>query len=404
MVRMSKTVSTLAVLVLFGTAVLYLFQQQLSGAWFTFGVHPEVVELLEHSLEDQKELARSDSEHAAAYRSHFDTIQATVSNLKVLEHNRDAIVNRYEMLLLTLLGGTLLLTAGASVLLARRNETRLQRLQQSLTELSLGHTQVSTGEKSHDTIGRIATMIEQTSRRMTRDRHRLASLRHLAVWQEAARRQGHEMRTPLTAARLQLDRLQTLVASQDTNSAGQLVVKVGEELRRLERFAHQFSSFARLAKPKLAGCDLVDLINEFCELFSNAWPNLELRFQQPGTCVEVMADAPMLRQIFVNLCENSSLALAPNHGIVTFTITSNSDTATVSVADTGSGIDSSIRDRLFEPYATTSQIGHGSGLGLTISRKIMLDHGGDLELAETSPEGTSFSLVLPFFSSEKTNE
>jgi two-component system, NtrC family, sensor kinase len=54
-----------------------------------------------------------------------------------------------------------------------------------------------------------------------------------------------------------------------------------------------------------------------------------------------------------------------------------------------------IRPRIFEPYVTTRQVGEGMGLGLAISRKILLDHGGDLELLGSSGAGTTFRLTFP---------
>jgi two-component system C4-dicarboxylate transport sensor histidine kinase DctB len=71
------------------------------------------------------------------------------------------------------------------------------------------------------------------------------------------------------------------------------------------------------------------------------------------------------------------------------------DMVSVEVADSGPGVNPAVRDRLFEPYATTRGLGEGMGLGLAISKKILLDHGGDLELADTSPRGTTFRLTLP---------
>ena len=65
------------------------------------------------------------------------------------------------------------------------------------------------------------------------------------------------------------------------------------------------------------------------------------------------------------------------------------------LADDGPGIDDNIVDNLFEPYTTTRGIGEGMGLGLAISRKIMLDHGGDLVLVEANAPGAIFALRFP---------
>jgi len=59
------------------------------------------------------------------------------------------------------------------------------------------------------------------------------------------------------------------------------------------------------------------------------------------------------------------------------------------VADNGPGIPPEIRPRVFEPYVTTRRVGEGMGLGLAISKKILLDHGGDLEVLASSGAGTT---------------
>ena len=65
------------------------------------------------------------------------------------------------------------------------------------------------------------------------------------------------------------------------------------------------------------------------------------------------------------------------------------------VYDNGPGIPEAIRPTLFEPYTTTRELGDGMGLGLAICRKILLDHGGDLELLRTSVQGAAFRLSFP---------
>ena len=71
----------------------------------------------------------------------------------------------------------------------------------------------------------------------------------------------------------------------------------------------------------------------------------------------------------------------------------------IEVVDDGPGIDADLRERLFEPYTTTRDVGEGMGLGLAISRKILLDHDGDLELTGDGP-GATFRLTFPAASGE----
>ena len=80
---------------------------------------------------------------------------------------------------------------------------------------------------------------------------------------------------------------------------------------------------------------------------------------------------------------------------MTFELTAHDGLVTLDVTDNGPGVDPSVLPRLFEPYTTTRGIGEGMGLGLAICKKILLDHGGDLDLLTTGDTGTTFRLTLP---------
>jgi two-component system nitrogen regulation sensor histidine kinase NtrY len=405
-------VPTILALLAAAALLFSLFERELAGAWFTFGVHPEVTGLLTLSLADQKRLAREDPARAALYRQRFDATQALLGRLHILELSRREIVRRYEAVLLGLFAGILLLGSTVYALRERRQTARLHHLQAALAELAAGVADVRVGErrKRRDLIGRIAAMVETTSRAISRDRRRLASLENLSVWQEAARRQAHEMRTPLTAARLELDRLGDLVGANAPRSGdgepGRLVLSARAEIERLGRLTQTFTAFARLPEPALVRRDLTPFLAEYVKTFAAAWPNLALVFPEPLPPLPSLFaafDPEMVRQVLVNLCDNSALALGASSGTVTFSLGREGEWTLVTVADDGPGVAPAIRSRLFEPYVTTKRVGEGMGLGLAISRKILLDHGGDLELAPVSGAGTGavFRLLFPGNESEE---
>ncbi len=375
-----------------------LLQNRLSSPLLAFSVHPEVVTQLEDSLADQRELARRDPEHETLYRQRFDSLETLVKHLHVLEHSRDEIVRRYQQIVLSAFAGLAVFVAAAFVWRQSRQQERLGRVQQALAELAAGRTDLELGERRRDTLGRIARMIEQTSRRMARDHRRLAALQNLSAWQEAARRHAHEMRTPLTGARLELTRLAGLLESESLEKGREIhqaTQSAGQELERLGDFAKQFTSFARLPRPEKRPRDLAQLLDEFATTFESAWPNLELAVERGPEKLEAEMDRDMLRQVLVNLCDNSSLALGDRKGRVALSVAGEGGHVVVRVTDDGPGIAEEVRPRLFEPYTTTRKIGHGMGLGLAICKKILLDHDGDLELEKTSEKGTTFRFTLP---------
>ncbi len=381
--------------------VFYFFERRLSGPLFALGVHPEIVGRLEASLDDQRRLALTDPANEPLYRQRFDATRTLVQRLQVLEHGRGDVERRYRQILLALFGFAATLVGGGVVLRQSRYQGRLSRLRSALAELAGGRTDVEIGDRRRDTIGRIASMIERTSRIMACDRRRLAALDNLSAWQESARRHAHEMRTPLTGARLELSRLDSLLAGErlaDPGAVRDATRSVLQELERLGRFTQELASFARLPRPDLEVRDLAALVGDFVATYQAAWPNLELHFPAPdrdgGSGFEAVLDRDMVRQVLVNLCDNSSLALGDAQGRVELTLAASPEGVVLEVADDGPGIDAAVRPRLFEPYTTTRRIGQGMGLGLAISKKILLDLGGDLELAGSSPAGATFRLIF----------
>jgi two-component system nitrogen regulation sensor histidine kinase NtrY len=389
---------TLCGMLLAAAAVLWLFDRQISGPWFRLGVQPEIVSTLEVSLADQKALARLDPGRKAEYRERFASTQTLLNHLRILQHNQKELSRRWEMILLAAVVAVLAAAGGAHLIRQGRLDARIERLRLALVALSAGQEDLEIGDRGRDTLGRIAGMIEETSRAMARDRKRLAYLKNLSLWQETARRHAHEMRTPLTAARLELSRLTRLLEGEEQEEARQVAGSVGEELERLGRFTQQFTSFARLPQPRQTVHDLGAVVEEFVGTFASAWPNLTLRFEPAGKPLPAALDRDMLRQVLVNLCDNSSLALRASgdgKGAVTLRPGEAGRNVLLDVADDGPGIPPDIRPRVFDPYVTTRQVGEGMGLGLAISKKILLDHGGDLELAGSSGAGTTFRLTFP---------
>jgi signal transduction histidine kinase len=140
--------------------------------------------------------------------------------------------------------------------------------------------------------------------------------------------------------------------------------------------------------------DLDAYLSQFGALFKSAWPGVNLTVDTRMGGASVALDKSMLRQVLLNLCNNAAAAIGIRPGTIVVKAEAGTEVG-ITVTDNGPGIPEDFRPRLFDTYATTRPTGEGHGLGLAISRKIMLEHGGDLELLTTSPAGTSFRLTLP---------
>jgi signal transduction histidine kinase len=113
----------------------------------------------------------------------------------------------------------------------------------------------------------------------------------------------------------------------------------------------------------------------------------------------IPAYAAELNQVWTNLIDNALGAMAGD-GTLTITTTRDGDRLCVEVADTGTGIPPEVRPRIFEPFFTTKPVGEGTGLGLDISYRIVVNkHHGDIRV-ESRPGDTRFRVLLPMESSE----
>jgi signal transduction histidine kinase len=340
----TRSLAILLVAVIAAAALFWTLLHQISSVWLDVALRPEVREALERSLEDQKNLRRLDPAHREQYRRQFDDTRTLLNRIEVLRMNRENMLHRFELALVVMFAIAALSTAVTLWIRYRRAQER--------------------------------------ERAEYRDR--VTSL------QETARRHAHEIKGPLTAARLELERFADLARG----GANELELtdaqeSVSEELDRLARFTRAFSSFGGLGNPVLRRESLGQMVEEFCSTFANAWPSMAL--QDGGGDAVVCVDRDMLRQVLVNLCSNSAGAGAKSIG---FAIVKSTARVLLDVRDDGSGIPASLRARVFDPYVTTRKVGEGMGLGLSISRKLMLDHGGDLVLVEASEKGTMFRLVF----------
>jgi signal transduction histidine kinase len=104
--------------------------------------------------------------------------------------------------------------------------------------------------------------------------------------------------------------------------------------------------------------------------------------------------AAELNQVWTNLVDNAVFAMGGT-GTLTVRTARDDDRALVEIGDTGPGVPAEIRDRIFEPFFTTKEVGEGTGLGLDISWRIVVNkHHGDLRV-ESEPGDTRFQVRLP---------
>jgi two-component system nitrogen regulation sensor histidine kinase NtrY len=219
----------------------------------------------------------------------------------------------------------------------------------------------------------------------------------VAAWREVARRLAHEIKNPLTPIQLCAERLRRHFAGGPW-SAKELVdectATIVGEVESLKGLVDEFSQFARMPAPRTVPTDLEQLISETLSLYNGIFTGVRIE-QRFGTGVPlVRLDVEQIRRVIINLVDNAVEAMDRKGEIVVETqFDRPNGLARIVVADDGPGIPAAERDKLFLPYYSTKR--RGSGLGLAIVRRIIAEHGGNIEVADNNPHGTRFTIELP---------
>jgi signal transduction histidine kinase len=128
--------------------------------------------------------------------------------------------------------------------------------------------------------------------------------------------------------------------------------------------------------------------------------SIEITLHKDPTLPEVEHDSDQIHQVLLNLMLNALQAIDAN-GKITVTLRPQGTTAVVEVADNGRGIDADHLPNIFRPFYTTK--GDGTGLGLSLARRIVEGHQGRIDVTSTVGKGTSFAVILPLQRAEAPN-
>jgi PAS domain S-box-containing protein len=245
----------------------------------------------------------------------------------------------------------------------------------------------------------------ELERMLTLERIHVERLRTLdRVKDEFVAGASHELRTPLTSIQGYAELLLDGTAGELNDDQRTYLLTIHRNGERLERLVDDLLFAARADAGKLeltlAEIDLEQLVLECVESARPAAEQQEIRLECSTEPVAPIAgDAARLSQLLDNLVSNG-IKFTPAGGSVSVTLAANGGSAVIDVSDTGIGIPSGERPRLFERFfrstLATERAIQGTGLGLSITKDIAESHGGRIDCESTEGKGTTFRVELPF--------
>ncbi len=203
---------------------------------------------------------------------------------------------------------------------------------------------------------------------------------------------AHEIRNPLMVVRLLFDSLR-LEGVEDENKSKDLSV-IREKLNHLEQIAGRILEFGKSRESFRKAVKLREILEDAAVLvrLKLEQSRINLSWDKLSGDELVFVDKGQIQQVLLNLMLNA-VEVMPEGGDLSIGTEIKDGRVNIYVKDQGGGIPENLRDRIFESFLTGRK--DGTGLGLTISKRIMRAHDGDLELVESGSGGTTFCISLP---------
>lgn len=173
--------------------------------------------------------------------------------------------------------------------------------------------------------------------------------------------------------------------------------EIGRQVERCGEITHKLLDFARKQEPLMQRVDINRLVEDMARLVEREarLHNIRIERDYAEGLPEANTDAPLLRQVVLNILNNATHAIEKDGVITVRTRKRGESGIDIQVSDTGCGIPPEHLDKIFDPFFTTKAPGKGTGLGLSICHGIMQRLGGNISLESQVGEGTTFTIQLP---------
>jgi PAS domain S-box-containing protein len=243
----------------------------------------------------------------------------------------------------------------------------------------------------------------------------------LASIGELAAGVAHELNQPLMVIRgnAQLVKRYISKGNFEIDDLLQQMEPIERNTKRMMNIINHLRTFSRQSKAEYYALDVNQVIEESFLMVGEQLRlrNIEIKKSLDPALPKIKGDTNQLEQVFLNLITNARDAIMdknenekPKNGnsesieIITKQSESDANLIEILFKDSGNGIQEADQSNIFDPFYTTKEVGKGTGLGLSISYGIISDHKGQIEIAETGPQGTTFNVKLPIAGSHLNNE
>ena len=222
-----------------------------------------------------------------------------------------------------------------------------------------------------------------------------------AAWREVARRVAHEIKNPLTPITLSTERLLRYLQRGTPDDQSLAVMHgcaqtIAGSVETVRALVDEFSSLARFPSAQPQPSNLNTIVESALAMFNGRLDGIRVQTSLASDLPRVMADPEAMKRAVANLVDNAAEAMRESlvrEVEISTALVPGREAVELTIADSGHGVSSEVKEKLFMPYFSTKQ--RGTGLGLAIVSRIVEEHHGSIRVEENTPVGARFIVELP---------
>lgn len=206
---------------------------------------------------------------------------------------------------------------------------------------------------------------------------------------------AHEMNSPLTAISMYNQMMERELPKESVFNEHVKVIK--RNIDTCQQFIKELLEFSSIPKPNISNVDVHDIIKNVSKLIGSLTKDrkVSIDLKLEATDYTFLGDSSQCRQVFTNLIQNAVQAINDNEGNIKIKSYNNENNVIIDIIDNGTGIDEEIQPHIFDPFYSTKQNQGGTGLGLSVAKRVIDAHGGELNLVESNTGRTVFRITFP---------
>jgi nitrogen fixation/metabolism regulation signal transduction histidine kinase len=232
--------------------------------------------------------------------------------------------------------------------------------------------------------------------------HREMEMKEVEAWQKLTRVMRHEIMNSMTPIVNLTEAVNQVLASKngldskdsDFGDIKESLLAVENRSKGLIKFVNAYKDFSQTPELHISEFSFKGMMDKIISLLETDLSSKRIKLEmdiRPST-IKINADEELLEQVIINLIKNSLEAFGEEGGMIRIFCRKDVEGCLIKVSDNGSGISSDMIERIFVPFFTTKT--KGSGIGLSLSRQIIHQHGGRINVVSSSNTGTTFVIEL----------